>query len=140
MAALARSVDARGERIVIRRLRIRHRRTFGVLAVLLPIGFVAAIAARPEFPASATSPRELYQRADGQLFIQPGLFVDAPDVLVYLVPGEFSGDSLPADALLLGSLASAESRFKVPADFEEGGHTLVYYSLGHGEIVLTSGI
>jgi len=124
---------------MIRRLRVRHRRVFGGLAVLLPVAFVAAIAARPEFPVSKTSPRGLVERTEGEFFLEPGLFVAAPDVLVYLVSGEFSGDSLPADALLLGTLASARSSFPVPEDLEPVGHTLVFYSLGHGEVVLTRG-
>jgi hypothetical protein len=106
---------------VIRRLRVRHRRAFGVLAVLLPVGFIAALAVRPEFPLSETSPGELLGRGSW-----PPVDMQAPDILVYLVPGEFAGSELPDGAVLLG---------RSPGELEEGGHTLVYYSLAHGEIV-----
>ena len=123
---------------MIRRLRVRHRRTFGVLAVLLPLGFVASLAVRPEFPVSATAPSELLATPDGTPLHVSGQIPGAPDVLVYLVPGEFAGDALPDDALLLGS-CGREREFRLPDDLE-GEHTLVYYSLAHGEVVLTTGL
>jgi hypothetical protein len=46
---------------VIRPLRVRHRRTFAVLAVLLPILFALALALRPRGEGKAI-PAELAER------------------------------------------------------------------------------
>ena len=122
---------------MIRKLRRRHRATFTVLCVLLPVGFVAALAARPEFPVGQVTADSEVAASYAPL---PTMPLEAPDVLVYLVggefPGESSGDALPDGARLLGVYAP-KVRLPLPEGLESGVHTLIYFSLGHAEIVHT---
>ena len=119
---------------MIRKLRRRHRAAFTVLGVLLPVGFVAALAARPEFPVAEAGPDSSGAGAAVRHVPPPTAPVEGPDVLVYLVAGEFAGETLPDDARLLGSYAPLV-RLPLPDGLEPGTQTLIYFSLGHGEIV-----
>ena len=141
---------------MIRELRRRHHRIWLALAVVLPLGYAAALAGRvpvPLDPAEALGPPDLpgsavlelsggweglpvrgrvFARPDAGpwLELQPLEDLRQPDLLVYwsALPG---GDGLPEGAYLLGALAGTQRRrFALPEAAAGGGHLLLY-SLGH---------
>lgn len=151
---------------MIRPLRQRHRRTIAALALVLPIAFVAGIAARKPVPVAGTLPAELATRADvfGRVVLTKAdlwageriitrlrrdsagaiavefMFRDVtrPDVLVYWVPGqETIGEGLPDRARLLGPFSNRRPLPIRPDARGERGR-LVLYSLADHEIVATS--
>jgi hypothetical protein len=119
---------------VIRPLRQRHRRVFAVLGVLLPVAFIAGLAARNPVPTMATLPAEIvgdtsrfttvvWKRTDlfeGQTILTRLLTDDAgtvaialspkdplaqPDLMAYWSDGNQPvQDRLPDDAVLLGAM------------------------------------
>jgi hypothetical protein len=130
------------------------------LAVVVPVVFLAALAARTAPPRMDPVPQGSAQRppADGPdwLALEPALpariryrrdatrfFLDwfpakdlqRPDALLYwsrLVPVGVS--TLPADAVLLGAVAGSQPRsFGVSEDVATTSGFLLLYSLGHGE-------
>lgn len=139
-------------------LRARHRRTWAVLAVLLPLGYVAAISSRPAWPLDAAQngmgpwPQEpdwegsrrfdggdlsfRLQIADGRLIYRPLDEADPPDVLLYWSPVQAQVQRpLPAEAVLLGAVGGRAPRsFDLPEDAADSGW-LVFYSLAHGEVL-----
>ncbi|HTF88440.1 MAG TPA: hypothetical protein VK843_08525 [Planctomycetota bacterium] len=148
---------------MIRSLRSRHRRTFVLLAVVLPIGLAMAFSSRVSVPASPSVPQadrlvarpidapvrdavvtsaraQLRLRiwspgTDGTrvLELTPRRDLELPDVLVYWSATD-SNEGLPAKSLLLGSLAGTEARlFSLPK--EARGGRLFLYSLAHQELV-----
>jgi hypothetical protein len=64
--------------------------------------------------------------------IAPEADLERPDVLVYLtLGGAATGERVPEDALLLGTLAGATTRrFALPPAAADGGK-LLFYSLAH---------
>ena len=150
---------------MIERLRGRHRRVVALLCVALPIGFVAGLLVRPEFPVQAADPAlrlptgaagaengwryfeleaggELALRVVGEdggtlLEIQPEADPQRPDVLVYWSAAvPEESSALPAGAALLGALSGAElRRLPLPAGTSGDEGTLYLYSLGRQEIV-----
>jgi len=142
-------------------LRQRHRRLFAVLGVLLPIAFVAGIAARKTMPLRAetnwvTELREAeklaWERSDlfskvpvrvrllhGPAWYRVGFSVGRgfakPDLLVYWVAGSPAiTDKLPDHARLLGPFDPSLS-LQLPSDAASTGGVLVLYSLADNEIV-----
>lgn len=121
-------------------LRRRHRWVIPVLAVVVPVLYVVALAARPDHPAAPPLPAELDRPMPGQveseeadLFEHPittrirtgrDAVADAawwvelspreplakPEVLVYWSAAPSGGGQLPADAYLLGALAGTRAR------------------------------
>lgn len=145
---------------MIRRLRRRHRLWTTALAVVVPIGFVAALAARPARPVGEAAAGSDMPRARaiadwssiGELPISgaiepwrgarilaltPREPLARPDLLVYWSPGGApeppAGGALPPDVVLLGALGEAEERYRLPPGTAAG--TVVIYSLGHHEVV-----
>jgi len=148
-------------------LRRRHRRMFAVIGVLLPVAFVAGVAARKpiptaSLPAGLPSGQEtlLNQWERHDLFtnaaIRVQLLRDAPntnrtaiqmsaqkdfvkaDLLVYWLPAESTlKDDIPDDAVLLGAFVSGQL-LPVPAALTAKPGSLVLYSLADQEIVGTS--
>ena len=136
---------------------------FMLLALFVPAGIAAGVAARQPIPRQASANVRLAQpaRAAGELqhtaqlageqqvalrweivpsaegadlFVAPERDLELPDVLVY-----WSQDALTtlegADALLLGTLAGSETRrMPLPTADTQGGH-LTLYSLAHQAIV-----
>ncbi len=148
---------------MIRRLRSRHRETFIVLGLALPIGLGLALGSRTSVPASAAVNRgdvtvalpseapahdkllksgevELRARvwnaaADGTrvLELTPERDLELPDVLVYWAESG-APDELSMKRVLLGSLAGTQSRrFSLSKDVH-GGH-LYLYSLARQQLV-----
>jgi hypothetical protein len=110
---------------VIAPLRRRHRRTFAVLAVLLPTLFAAALLVREQTPRVAELParRELGRTP---LLAQPV----APDPLLYWSAGSVAaGDPLPGDARLLGALRSGDLLAGLAGTQLPAGGTRFVYSL-----------
>lgn len=80
-------------------------------------------------------PARLALFADGTLELRPRRPLDRPELLLYWIPGAFTGDELPDDARLLGRVTGTHAqRFASPAN----GGSLVVYSLGHGAIVASA--
>lgn len=80
---------------------------------------------------------------DGRLELRPHRPLEQPELLLYWLPGAFSGDRLPDHARLLGRLAGPQTqRFLLPPDAmraEDGDPgSLVVYGLGHAEIVASA--
>ena len=136
------------------------------LGVVLPITFVAGIAARRALPVVASVPGEfvgkganfgeiVWTKTDlwpehriitslrrdgvGSMAIEL-MFQDLvkPDVLVYWVPGkENTGDGLPDNARLLGALAN-RTTLSLPSDMHGEVGRFLLYSLAEHEVVATS--
>lgn len=144
-------------------LRRRHRRMFAVIGVLLPVAFVAGVAARkpiPALPIPMPSGQESFsmnrwERLDlftntavrvqllreasntNRIALQmsaPKDFVKA-DLLVYWLPAESTlKDTVPDDAVLLGAFISGQP-LQVPPALTAKPGALVLYSLADHEIV-----
>ena len=147
MAAAPRPLGARAGDAVIRRLRVRHRRTIGVLSIVLPVLAILGLAARPDtrtptlareaWPASPAdwTALGLEARTKGDtLEIRPGPRFEGADVLVYVASGPSTG-TLPPDARLLGSLGDQQRAFALPDGLERASQRVVLFSLGHQEVV-----
>ena len=141
---------------MIRRLRSRHRATFVFLALALPVGLGLALTSRKSVPpgeiaaqASLGVPARdetvklgaielrlrLWNTGAGNsrvLELTPRRDPELPDVLVYWSASEET-TGLPAQSVLLGSLAGTQSRrFALPSDVRGG--RLYLYSLAHQEL------
>ena len=140
-------------------LRRRHRLMTTLLAIAVPVLYIAALAARTgqpvagELPAALTAsvPAEvvadlgdffegpaigLRLRGDGArwwLELAPRAPVVRPETLVYWTPSA-PGSRLPDDAFLLGALGSRTRTFPVPDGALGRAGWLVLYSLGHQEL------
>jgi hypothetical protein len=151
---------------MIRPLRQRHRAIVGTLGVLLPVAFVAGIAARKPVPVAANVAPSLTQQAKdfGAVVwtksdiwpaqrIITSLRRDAvgavgvelmfsylvkPDVLVYWAAGkETAIAGLPGNGRLLGALSS-HTPLPIPADIRGEAGRFVLYSLADHEVVAVS--
>ncbi len=147
---------------MIRRLRVRQRRLVGA-SLLLPIGVVASLAARPDFGASML-PLALLDEVSASVWVAAGDVegeftvrlgalggqaaleltppsdLQRPDVLVYLTRGEPGLDGPPPDGTLLGTLAGERARLFAltpSAGQLTEASALVLYSLAHQERVAT---
>lgn len=139
---------------MIRALRQRHARIIGILAVVVPLLFLMALAARPNWPTqqvSGTAPSSGGWTAFGSedsvralieskgvrdwLHLARDETLARPDVLVYWAEEAPAKDApFPIDAVLLGPLGDTGTvTFDLPARSTAG--TLLLYSLGHREIV-----
>ena len=145
-----------------RRLRTRHRRAVLAMALALPIGMSAAIAARvneldtedtPAFVAGPARPagdsvdlsgawqsvaietllwRETPQGAT--LELRPVTDLLAPDVLLYW--NASASDEVSDTSVQLGRLSGEEARrFVLPEQFATTPGSLVLYSLAHGRVL-----
>ncbi len=149
---------------MIRPLRRLHRRVIAVLAVVVPVVFALGLAARRPNPRSALpaalTPPSLALLDVGSLgHLWPGLEIEvrlgfdrseparpvlvlipasppeAPDPLVYWAP-EGAAPSLPAGAVLLGSLAgTAPQTFQLPAEAAAGTGSVLLYSPAWGKVM-----
>ena len=151
---------------MIRSLRRRHRAMVCTLGVLLPVAFVAGIAARRPVPVAESVPAELrgnlpnfgivvWTKADlwpGHRIITSlrrngaGLVavelvlrnLAKPDVLVYWAAGkETAVEGLPDNARLLGALSKGVP-LPMPADARVEVGRFVLYSLADHEVVAMS--
>ncbi len=152
---------------MIRPLRKRHRAMIGVLGVVLPVAFVAGIAARKPLPTMATLPSAVvgdqprfeslvWERDElwTQRPIRTRLVIDQmnrqavelsaakdiarPDLIVYWAPGDPKlSEKLPDDAVLLGAYGN-NSALPLPAEAGKRNGVLVLYSLADHEIVAAS--
>ncbi len=142
-----------------RALRRAHFRGFVVLALALPVGFVAALCSRAAAPApdsgaldltdfAAAPPadaidvsarfaplaiRASFAAAARRVWIESIAPLAAPDVLVYAGATAAGADGrLPSDARLLGTLPQSGRRaFQLAA----GESFVVLYSLGHQVVI-----
>ncbi len=151
---------------MIRPLRRRHRVMVCALGVLVPVTFVAGIAARRSAPVARSVPAELASKATdyntvfwtkadlwpsqniitslrrdsaGSVAVEL-MFRDLakPDVLVYWAAGkEAAVQSLPDNARLLGALSTL-TPLPIPADAVGEAGRFVLYSLANHEIVVAS--
>jgi hypothetical protein len=128
---------------MIQPLRRTHRIAFALLTAALPAVFVAGLAARrPPAPAERVSDRISLMLASGTEVVADarelwGAAVDAPDPLVYWIEDSPPGNSLPANARLLGSLAFARrAHLEVPAGSGRG--YLILYSLAWRKVVASA--
>jgi hypothetical protein len=143
-------------------LRRRHRRMFAVICVLLPVAFVAGVAARKPLPTASPAGQETFlnqwDRRDlfantvirvqllreasntNHIAIQmsgPKDFVKA-NLLVYWLPAASTlKDTVPDDAVLLGAFVSGQPLPTPPALTGKPG-ALVLYSLADHEVVSVS--
>ena len=147
-------------------LRRRHRRMFTIIGILLPVTFVAGVAARKPIPTTAPSgallpPRQTFSQsgwnrsdlftnvavrvqllhdAANRIALQistPKNFVKA-DLLVYWLPADsILKDNIPDDAILLGAFVSGQPLPMRPTAAEKSGR-LILYSLAEHEIVAVS--
>jgi hypothetical protein len=150
---------------MIQPLRTVHRCVFVTLALVLPAILVAGLSARhrvspavalakqipasaqvlrnssslwrthviqTEFYADASSPENLY------VILQPAAELGEPDMLLYWAASQPSGDSLPAEAKLLGAFNGGKT-FALPRNAAQGGY-LVLYSLAHQSVVDTAAV
>ena len=151
---------------MIRPLRQRHRVMVCTLGVLLPVAFVAGIAARRPVPVAKSVPTELESKASDfgtvvwtKADLWPGhriitalrrdaagsvavelMFRDLakPDVLVYWAAGkETAVEGLPDNARLLGALSNRVA-LPIPADVRIQAGRFVLYSLADHEVVAAS--
>jgi len=152
---------------VIRPLRQRHRVMVCALGVLLPIVFIAGMAARQPIPVSAALPSRLASSAKdfGEVVliktdIWPGqrivtslrrdaagsvavelMFRDLvrPDVLLYWAEGKAGrpDDGLPQNARLLGALSNG-TPLPIPAEARGEAGRFFLYSLADQEVVSAS--
>ena len=104
-------------------LRRCHRRLFGLLSILLPTLFVAALVERPDTAKRVALPESL---ARGQVL--PLERPDEPDLLLYWSPeAPRVGAELPEGALLLGALRSGRlHRLDGPSVPDAGGTHFAY--------------
>jgi hypothetical protein len=139
--------------------------TTALLAVV-PLLYLAAVAARPEAPVMAELPAplagdapagrllleadDLFDRVpitvrlragddgDGRILeLTPRAPLAEPEALAYY-SGEPSGAGLPPAAVLLGAMDGTRPRtFPLPAA-AAGGGWIVIYALGHQEVVATA--
>ena len=146
-----------------RRLRHRHRLLTRLLALLLPLGCIAAIAGRTPPTATASAPDPAGQwTQEGPAFTGPGQAellelryaanddhrthgalvvrrlpaLQAPDILLYWLPADTPpGQDLPDNAYLLGQLGGARASFTLPpiALTQAGG--LLLYSLAQKQVL-----
>ena len=147
---------------MIHSLRVAHRRTFGVLAVALPVLLFVGLQARhirPNVPSALKpAPRALVRQSyrlwrknsirsefyrDAQhtyVVLWPSSELEEPDLLLYWV-SEAPQSSLPADARLLGTFAAGKA-FALPARHSEDANSgyLLLYSLGHQSVVDTAAL
>jgi len=141
---------------MIQPLRTVHRRTFVVLAVVLPAILLAGIEARrpgtrltersPELPSSAHLVREsnglwtqhsiatkFYGRSDSPkdiyVVLRPMQALNEPDLLLYWSTNTPQGKSLPSESLLVAPY-TADEAFTLPLDKERAGN-LILFSLAH---------
>ena len=145
---------------MIRALRVRHRITFAVLALALPLGLAAALSSRQQVPRlnahhngnvaqpdMHASVRDSIVGFDGivlslrtwnenglrTLEIRPQRDLEQPDVLVYWADSTKTS-GLPEPSVLLGALAGTQPRrFTLPREVHGG--RLYLYSLGHQELI-----
>jgi len=152
---------------MIRPLRQRHQVTLCTLGVILPLAFVAGIAARKPVPvATALPPRlasnakdlgkvvltrtdlwpgqriitSLRRNAAGSLAVE-FTFRDLvkPDVLLYWATGKegTAGNGLPDNARLLGALSNG-APLPIPAEARGEAGRFILYSLADQEVVAAS--
>lgn len=142
-----------------RRLRIRHRRTLGLLTVLVPVGFAAALSVRAGVPEMARVPHptsaspdwpagtvevldsvdwrarfDARLASDGRravLELRPLEDWELPDLLVYWT--EVETDAPGPSSVLIGKLAGTQRRRFVLPSTSPGWITI--FSLGHEETV-----
>ena len=144
--------------------RSRHRVVFILLALLLPAGFVMALAARPELPTSTEIPLAADERVetgvlvdesdallDGALVLrvfrgearrslpilelEPAGELTLPDALIYWTAGTAT-DALPEDARLVGTIGGLRARrLRLPVEVRDGPSAIVLYSLAHDGIL-----
>jgi len=151
---------------MIRPLRERHRLMVCTLGALLPIAFIAGIAARKPVPVAvdvppgfAGKPNDFSKVVWTKTDLWPGqriitslrrgaaaslavelMFRDLvkPDVLVYWAAGkDAAGEGLPDNARLLGALASC-TPLPLPTDVPGEAGRFVLYSLADQEVVAMS--
>jgi hypothetical protein len=125
------------------------------LALLAPLGFLAALAARPEFPIDPGNAVVLAAQGDARplgdvALLRTWIAADGgrrlelettggaapPELLVYLLDGAPGAalDALPANAILLGPLGSeGRRRFTLPAT--RGAPVVVLYSLARDRVL-----
>ena len=149
-----------------RLLRQRHRAMVCTLGVLVPLAFIAGVAARRPVPASRSVPTALESRAPDFVTVLwtradlwPGqrivtslrrnaagsvavelLIRDLvrPDVLVYWAAGEETAvEGLPDSARLLG-VHSNNTPLPIPGDARREGGRFLLYSLADHEVVALS--
>jgi hypothetical protein len=151
---------------MIRPLRQKHRAVVCALAVVIPVGFAAGLAARRPVPImAAVSPslvanpqnfgKIVWTKAD----VWPGQRIvtslrknaagagaveltvrdlERPDVLVYWAAGnDMAVESLPENAHLLGSLSN-HAPLAIPAEARRAAGRFVLYSLADHEVVAVS--
>ena len=147
-------------------LRRRHRWLTASLALVVPVLYVVALAARPGEPVVEELPAPLAEAAGGQveqdlgelfgdpavagrsrsdgydwwLELTPAEPIAQPEVLVYWSRSEVEG-GLPEEAYLLGGLAGDRTRtWRLPHEILGLSGTLVLYSLGHQEVVASASL
>ena len=123
---------------MIQPLRKVHRRSFVLLALVLPAVFIAGLLARrPLVPAERVSDRiSLVLPSGAEMVIDSrdlwGSAVDAPDPLVYWTLAAPAPGSLPGGARLLGSLEAARrNRLRLPGDTGARGYLILYSLAWH---------
>jgi len=148
---------------MIQPLRTAHRRMFVALAFLLPAIMMAGLSSRHQIVwnaqrANQTSPSEKpIKSADGlwrthaiqteffesgsesgrlSVSLKPAQELSEPDLLVYWSASAPAGDSLPADARLLGAYSPGKA-LALPAEAAPGGR-LTLYSLARQSVVDTA--
>lgn len=141
---------------MIRPLRKLHRFTFYILAVLLPVIFIAGLAVRRPIPPSPSQPvvdqTGAARSASGEagapaasgeeaIDLNELRASGAPDPLIYWSREQPQGDQLSQDAVLLGALSNLQGASSVrprdllpPAARESDGY-LIIYSLANRRIV-----
>lgn len=151
---------------MIRPLRQRHRVMACTLGVVLPVVFVAGIAARRPVPVAASVALEvsgdtgtfaqvvwskpdlwpaqrittaLRRNSSGTMAVQiRSDDLVKPDVLVYWSAGNIAvGESLPVNARLLGTLFN-HAPLPIPAEVRGESGRFVLYSLADHEVVVAS--
>ena len=133
-------------------LRRRHAVAWVVIGLSLPVGYVAALAARRDIPrvdapddvagetlwtrsrALAAVDVDLAARrttSGTELLLTPHRPLARPDVLVYWLPP--GAEPVPRPSVLLGAFAGdAPASFPLPVAADEGRlGTVLLYSLGH---------
>ncbi len=149
---------------MIQPLRTVHRRAFITLALVLPTILVVGLRSRhpalgqksfdPHLPGSAVRAQRphvswpkypgihttVYSDAVhptvGYVILRPQFEWNEPDTLLYWSADIPQGDSLPAQAKLLGPYAGTKA-FALPPEAAGAGH-LILYSLAHHAVVDTA--
>jgi len=148
---------------MIQPLRIVHRRLFLTLAVALPAILTAGLAARRQAPQVIAKPegavaeRFIMKKSDrmwqnnpivtefygdasdpaaAYVALRPTHALDEPDLLLYWISGDLSGNELPPQARLLGSFVPGNI-LALDTHGQRSGR-LVLYSAAHRAIVDTS--